>query len=154
MPPVLTNNLGVTVAGTLSMAGLGVASFRYGTQADNVVELEVVTGAGEIVVCSREQNRELFDMVRCGLGAVRDHHPRQDAPAPLQAAGCACTPCSTTTSASSWRTPLKVMDPENPTFSLPGVLLHALLPGFRKIGEGMELREGCRASPTGCSRCS
>ncbi len=50
------------------MAGLGVASFRYGTQADNAVELEVVTGAGEIVTCSREQNRELFDVVRCGLG--------------------------------------------------------------------------------------
>ena len=50
------------------MAGLGVASFRYGTQADNVDELEVVTGTGEIVTCSREQNRDLFDVVRCGLG--------------------------------------------------------------------------------------
>jgi cytokinin dehydrogenase len=68
MPRVLTNNLGVSIAGTLSMAGLGVASFRYGTQADNVLELQVVTGAGEVVTCSREQNRELFDVVRCGLG--------------------------------------------------------------------------------------
>jgi cytokinin dehydrogenase len=68
VPPVLTNNLGVTVAGTLSMAGLGVASFRYGTQADNALELEVVTGTGEIVTCSREENRDLFDVVRCGLG--------------------------------------------------------------------------------------
>jgi len=68
VPRVLTNNLGVQISGTLSMAGLGVASFRYGTQADNAVELQVVTGAGEIVTCSREQNRELFDVVRCGLG--------------------------------------------------------------------------------------
>ena len=68
VPRVLTNNLGVTIAGTLSMAGLGVASFRYGTQADNAVELQVVTGTGEIVTCSREQNRELFDVARCGLG--------------------------------------------------------------------------------------
>jgi cytokinin dehydrogenase len=68
VPPVLTNNLGVSIAGTTSVAGLGVASFRYGTQADNAVELEVVTGAGEVVVCSRERNRELFDVVRCGLG--------------------------------------------------------------------------------------
>src|SRR5579864_1887134 len=68
VPRVLTNNLGVSIGGTLSMAGLGVASFRYGTQADNVLELEVVTGAGEIVTCSREQHRELFDMMRCGLG--------------------------------------------------------------------------------------
>src|SRR5580693_9034447 len=63
VPRVLTNNLGVSIAGTLSMAGLGVASFRYGTQADNAIELEVVTGAGEIVTCSRQQHRELFDVV-------------------------------------------------------------------------------------------
>lgn len=68
VPRVLTNNLGVTVAGTTSVAGLGVASYRYGTQADNAVEIEVVTGTGEIVTCSREKNRELFDVVRCGFG--------------------------------------------------------------------------------------
>ena len=68
IPPVLTNNLGVTVGGTLSVAGLGVASYRYGAQGDNALELEVVTGTGERTVCSREQNREVFDAVRSGLG--------------------------------------------------------------------------------------
>src|SRR5262249_37507832 len=68
IPPVLTNNLGVTVGGTLSVAGLGVASYRYGAQGDNAWELEVVTGTGDRVVCSREQNREVFDAVRSGLG--------------------------------------------------------------------------------------
>jgi cytokinin dehydrogenase len=68
VPRTLTNNLGVSVAGTTSVAGLGVASFRYGSQADNAVELEVVTGTGEIVVCSRESNRELFDVARSGFG--------------------------------------------------------------------------------------
>jgi len=68
LPPVLTNNLGVTVGGTLSVAGIGVASFRHGTQADQVTELEVVTGSGDVVTCSAEQNRDLFDAVRAGLG--------------------------------------------------------------------------------------
>lgn len=68
VPRVLTNNLDVSVAGTISVAGLGVASYRYGTQADNAVELEVVTGAGDIVTCSREVERDLFDAVRCGFG--------------------------------------------------------------------------------------
>jgi len=68
VPPVLTNNLGVSLAGTTSVAGLGVASYRYGCQADNALELEVVTGAGEIVTCSRERNADLFDVVRCGFG--------------------------------------------------------------------------------------
>jgi len=67
-PPVLTNNLDVTVAGTISTAGLGVASWRHGTQADNCLELEVVTGQGETVRCSSAVNRELFDAARAGLG--------------------------------------------------------------------------------------
>ncbi len=67
-PPVLTNNLDVTVGGTLSSAGLGVASWRHGTQADNCIELEVVTGEGEMVRCSHQTNRELFDAVRAGMG--------------------------------------------------------------------------------------
>lgn len=67
-PPVLTNNLDVTVGGTLSTGGLGVSSWRYGTQADHCLELEVVTGAGERLRCSSESNRELFNVVRAGLG--------------------------------------------------------------------------------------
>jgi len=67
VPPTLTNNLGVSIGGTLSVAGLGVASFRYGAQVDNVVELEVVTGTGEIVWCSAQKNADLFDVVRSGL---------------------------------------------------------------------------------------
>ncbi|HXH28121.1 MAG TPA: FAD-binding protein [Candidatus Polarisedimenticolia bacterium] len=68
IPPVLTNNLGVTVGGTLSVAGLGVASFRHGTQGDNVTEIEAVTGAGDVVICSPTLERELFDAVRSGMG--------------------------------------------------------------------------------------
>jgi cytokinin dehydrogenase len=68
IPPVLTNNLNVTVGGTLSMAGLGVASFRYGAQGDNCLELQVVTGAGEIQDCSLERNPDLFYHSLCGLG--------------------------------------------------------------------------------------
>jgi cytokinin dehydrogenase len=67
-PPVLTNNLDVTVGGTLSTAGLGVASWREGTQADNCLELQVVTGQGEILHCSAEEHRDLFDAVRAGVG--------------------------------------------------------------------------------------
>ncbi len=67
-PHVLTNNLGVTIGGTLSIAGIGVASFRHGTQGDNVEELEVVTGAGEVVTCRPDD--DLFWSVISGLGQV------------------------------------------------------------------------------------
>ena len=67
-PNVLTNNLGVTIGGTVSMAGIGVSSFRYGSQGDNVAAMEVVTGNGDVVRCSREENPELFWATVAGLG--------------------------------------------------------------------------------------
>lgn len=70
VPPVLTNNLSVSISGTTSVAGLGVASYRAGTQADQALEIEVVTGDGEIHVCSRDKEPELFDMVRCTFGQI------------------------------------------------------------------------------------
>ncbi len=68
VPPVLTNNLSVTVGGTLAIAGIGLASFRYGTQGDNVRELDVVTGTGEMVTCDRKKNADLFWGSIAGLG--------------------------------------------------------------------------------------
>ena len=91
VPRVLTNNLGVSVAGTTSVAG-GVASFRYGSQADNAVELEVVTGTGEMVRCSREKNRDLFDVVRCGFGQFGIITRVTHAAAPLRPEGADVPP--------------------------------------------------------------
>lgn len=141
VPRVLTNNLNVAVSGTLSMAGLGVASFRYGTQADNAVELQVVTGTGEIVTCSREENRELFDVVRCGLSQfgiitrakvrlrrclpnVRKYYLLYDDLGVLM------------------EDVRKVMDPENSTFSSLESWCTPCFQGIKKIGEGMEIGEG------------
>lgn len=70
VPRVLTNNLGVTVGGTVAMAGIGVASFKYGSQGDNVVEMDVVTGEGKLVTCSPEKNEDLFWGTIAGLGQV------------------------------------------------------------------------------------
>ena len=68
MPPVLTGYLGLSVGGTLSVGGIGLRSYRYGAQTDNVLELEVVTGAGEHFVCSPDRHADLFDACRAGLG--------------------------------------------------------------------------------------
>jgi FAD/FMN-containing dehydrogenase len=123
------------------MAGLGVASFRYGTQADNVTELQVVTGTGDIVVCSREENRELFDAVRCSLGQfgiitrakvrlrrcqpkVRKYYLLYDDLGALM------------------EDSKKVMDPANATFSSLESWCTPCFQGIKKIGEGMELAEG------------
>lgn len=67
-PPVLTDYQFLTVGGTLSIGGISPASYRHGAQADNAVELEVVTGAGEVVRCSDSNNAELFGMTLAGQG--------------------------------------------------------------------------------------
>jgi hypothetical protein len=66
-PPVLTDHLDVTVGGTISAGGIGGTSHVHGTQADNVLALDVVTG-GRVVTCSPALRPELFGAVRAGLG--------------------------------------------------------------------------------------
>lgn len=69
-PPVLADYLGLSVGGTLSAGGLGGAVGHHGAQVDNVLELQVVTGRGDLVTCSPTVRRDLFDAVRGGLGQV------------------------------------------------------------------------------------
>jgi cytokinin dehydrogenase len=69
-PPVLVDYLRLSVGGTLTVGGVGAMSARHGLQTDHVLELDVVTGLGEIVTCSPERNAGLFDAVLAGLGQV------------------------------------------------------------------------------------
>jgi len=67
-PPVLTDYQDLSVGGTLSVGGIGGAGFRHGAQVDNVLALEVVTGRGQRVRCSRRRSPTLFDAMLAGLG--------------------------------------------------------------------------------------
>lgn len=67
-PPVLASSLHLTVGGTLSIGGIGSTTNRYGAQVDSVLELEVVTGLGEVVRCSAYHRRDLFEAALAGQG--------------------------------------------------------------------------------------
>ena len=67
-PPTLTDFIELSVGGTLSVGGIGGQAFRAGLQVDNVLELTVVTGHGNVVTCSPNHHADLFDAVRAGLG--------------------------------------------------------------------------------------
>jgi len=79
LPVGLTHALDTSVAGTLSVAGVGAESFRVGAQVDNVDALDVALLSGKVVHCSRSDDPELFDAVRAGLGQcgiiLRAHYP-------------------------------------------------------------------------------
>ncbi|CAN4094490.1 unnamed protein product [Withania somnifera] len=67
-PVSWTDYLYLTVGGTLSNAGISGQTFRYGPQISNVHEMDVITGKGELVTCSKDRNSELFYAVLGGLG--------------------------------------------------------------------------------------
>jgi cytokinin dehydrogenase len=68
LPVALTYALDTTVGGTLSVGGIGSAAWSYGPQVDNILHLDVVTADGQLVRCSSQRDRALFDAVRAGLG--------------------------------------------------------------------------------------
>jgi len=68
LPRTLTDYLDLSVGGTLNVGGIGGAAFRFGAQVDNVLALDVVTGAGHRVRCSRTRSPRLFDAVLAGRG--------------------------------------------------------------------------------------
>jgi FAD/FMN-containing dehydrogenase len=70
MPPALTDYIGQTVGGTLSVGGVGGMTQRHGAQVDNVLALQVATGAGELVACSASERPDLFDAILAGQGQV------------------------------------------------------------------------------------
>ncbi|KAF0914687.1 hypothetical protein E2562_031145 [Oryza meyeriana var. granulata] len=67
-PRSWTDYLHLTVGGTLSNAGVSGQTFRHGPQISNVNELEIVTGRGDVITCSPEENSDLFHAALGGLG--------------------------------------------------------------------------------------
>nr|CAB3485170.1 unnamed protein product [Digitaria exilis] len=83
-PRSWTDYLYLTVGGTLSHGGISGQAFKHGPQISNVLQLEVVTGTGEVVTCSPTKSPELFFAVLGGLGQfgiiTRARIPLQVAP--------------------------------------------------------------------------
>ncbi|XP_051131233.1 cytokinin dehydrogenase 2-like [Andrographis paniculata] len=67
-PESWTDYLYITVGGTLSNAGVNGQTFLHGPQISNVLELDVITGKGKLMTCSKHKNPDLFFGVLGGLG--------------------------------------------------------------------------------------
>ncbi|KAF6163044.1 hypothetical protein GIB67_001372 [Kingdonia uniflora] len=67
-PKSWTDYLYLSVGGTLSNGGISGQAFNHGPQINNVFELDVVTGKGELFTCSKQKNSDLFHGVLGGLG--------------------------------------------------------------------------------------
>ena len=68
LPNVLSFNLDITIGGVLSAGGFGANCHRFAPMVANVEAVDVVTGAGQRVRCSRTHEPALFHAVLGGLG--------------------------------------------------------------------------------------
>lgn len=68
LPNILSFNLDITIGGVLSAGGFGANCHRFGPMVANVASLDVVTGEGHLVHCSRDQESNLFEALLGGLG--------------------------------------------------------------------------------------
>lgn len=67
-PPAMGDTMTLSVGGILSAGGVSNSSHLFGAVVDNVEELDVVTGAGDLVRCSPRKNTELFELALAGMG--------------------------------------------------------------------------------------
>ena len=67
-PPAMGDTMTLSVGGILSAGGVSNSSHLFGAVVDNVEELDVVTGSGELVTCSPQRNSKLFDLALAGMG--------------------------------------------------------------------------------------
>lgn len=66
--PALTDYLHLSIAGTVSVGGVGASVQRYGLQSDIIKEIEIVTGRGDVLLASRTRNTALFEAALAGAG--------------------------------------------------------------------------------------
>ena len=60
----------ITVGGAISGCSVESMSYRHGGLHDSCLEYEVITGTGEVVTCSPEQDADLFQMMHGSYGTL------------------------------------------------------------------------------------
>jgi hypothetical protein len=68
--PVTTSSVETTVAGTLSLAGIGPRSVRQGLQVDQVTQLSLIAADGTQLRCSARDSAEVFHSALTGMGQL------------------------------------------------------------------------------------
>ena len=68
--PVIPEMDDLTVGGLLNGVGIETSSHKYGLFNDTVVEAELVLANGELVRCSRTENRDLWDALPWSYGTL------------------------------------------------------------------------------------
>ena len=70
MPAVVPDFRSITIGGAISGLGIEATSFKYGMVHENILDVEVLTGTGEILEASEKKNPDLFVTLVNSLGTL------------------------------------------------------------------------------------
>ncbi len=71
VPAVVPELKSITVGGAISGGGIESSSFRYGFVHETVIEMEILTGSGECILCRPDnEHRALFFGFPCSYGSL------------------------------------------------------------------------------------
>jgi FAD/FMN-containing dehydrogenase len=60
----------ITIGGAVAGCAIESMSYKHGGFHDSCLELEIVTGTGELLQCSADRNREVFQMIHGSYGTL------------------------------------------------------------------------------------
>ena len=70
VPKVVPELEDITLGGAVAGCSIESMSFRYGGFHDSCIEYEVVTGTGEVLICSPSKNADVFEMMHGSYGTL------------------------------------------------------------------------------------
>ncbi|MHA1819362.1 MAG: FAD-binding oxidoreductase [Promethearchaeota archaeon] len=60
----------ITIGGAVSGCSVESMSYKYGGFHDSCLEYEIISGTGEIIMCSRDNNADIFEMIHGSFGTL------------------------------------------------------------------------------------
>lgn len=70
IPAVVPELKTITLGGAISGCSIESMSYKYGGFHDSCLEYEIITSNGEIIICSKDNNQDIFDMIHGSYGTL------------------------------------------------------------------------------------
>ncbi len=70
VPQCVSELKGITIGGAVAGCSVESMSFKYGGFFDSCEEIEIVTGTGDVMSCTKSDNHEIFEMLHGSFGTI------------------------------------------------------------------------------------
>ena len=70
IPMTVPELKGITIGGAVSGCSIESMSYKFGGFHDSCVEYEIITGEGNVILCSEKENNHIFEMIHGSYGTL------------------------------------------------------------------------------------